>query len=202
MNLMLISDSPLFLQGLEISASKWPDNLHILKVGTPSELQSHARRYAEVDLFVLDLSGRAITSQGVLLIRQGYPCIAFSRDHSAISMRSGLSGNLDPDTERLASHMLNAACAKSTVYDCLDSYRFALDLAQRDARGPLSWIEFSRGEGRVLAALNKGMSNGEIALSLNLSKYTVKVHVSRIFKKVGVTSRMQLVALKPFREAS
>tara|TARA_R110002167_G_scaffold23131_3_gene82438 strand:- start:2608 stop:2961 length:354 start_codon:yes stop_codon:yes gene_type:complete len=117
-------------------------------------------------------------------------------------MRSGLTGNPHPDTERLARHFLNAACAKSTVYDCLESYRYALDKVHRDSKGPLSKVEFSRGEERVLAAMNEGMNNSEIACALNLSKYTVKVHLNRIFKKTGVTSRTQLIALKPFRETS
>ncbi|MFC4802397.1 response regulator [Neobacillus sp. GCM10023253] len=45
----------------------------------------------------------------------------------------------------------------------------------------------------VLLCLVKGMNNKEIAQTLFISDKTVKIHVSNIFKKLGVKSRSQVV---------
>jgi DNA-binding NarL/FixJ family response regulator len=44
---------------------------------------------------------------------------------------------------------------------------------------------------RVLELLSTGLSNKRIARELEISEITVKAHVSAIFRKLGVTNRMQ-----------
>ena len=46
-------------------------------------------------------------------------------------------------------------------------------------------------ENRVLELLKEGLSNAEIAERLFISEPTVKTHVTRIFKKLGMTRRSQ-----------
>lgn len=46
-------------------------------------------------------------------------------------------------------------------------------------------------EVEVLKMLSKGLSNKEIAATLNISERTVKNHVSNIFKKINVSDRTQ-----------
>jgi DNA-binding NarL/FixJ family response regulator len=48
-------------------------------------------------------------------------------------------------------------------------------------------------EQEVLICLVNGLSNKDIASSLFISDKTVKIHVSKIFKKLGVKSRSQAV---------
>ena len=45
----------------------------------------------------------------------------------------------------------------------------------------------------VLQSLNKGLSNKEICDEMNLKLPTVKTHISSIYKKLGVSSRVQAV---------
>jgi DNA-binding NarL/FixJ family response regulator len=47
----------------------------------------------------------------------------------------------------------------------------------------------------VLRATAMGKSNKEIAVGLDISDQTVKHHLSSIFKKAGVTSRLELIRL-------
>ena len=43
----------------------------------------------------------------------------------------------------------------------------------------------------LIAMLDKGMSNREIATQLEISEHTVKVHLWRLFRRLGVKSRTQ-----------
>jgi NarL family two-component system response regulator LiaR len=55
--------------------------------------------------------------------------------------------------------------------------------------------ELTRREQEVLALLVKGMSNPEIAAQLVISRATVKVHISSILSKLGVSSRGEAISL-------
>jgi DNA-binding CsgD family transcriptional regulator len=52
----------------------------------------------------------------------------------------------------------------------------------------------TRAEAHVLSILLRGSSNREIARSLSISIDTVKTHLQRIFRKLGVASRAQALA--------
>lgn len=51
--------------------------------------------------------------------------------------------------------------------------------------------ELSKREQEILGWICQGKTNVEIAATLRISPFTVKNHVQRIFKKIGVTNRMQ-----------
>jgi len=62
--------------------------------------------------------------------------------------------------------------------------------APRDPLAPLSERERA-----IVALVQRGLRNKEIAGELGLTEGTVKVHLHRIFEKLGVQSRMELVLL-------
>jgi DNA-binding NarL/FixJ family response regulator len=57
-----------------------------------------------------------------------------------------------------------------------------------------SGVQLPRREMQVLQLLSRGLGNKEIAEELNVSLETVKTHVERLFKHLGVTSRTDAVA--------
>ena len=50
-------------------------------------------------------------------------------------------------------------------------------------------------EGDVLQLLRQGLSNAAIALDLQIGIETVRTHARNIYRKLGVSSRRELVAL-------
>ena len=63
--------------------------------------------------------------------------------------------------------------------------------ALRNADGDPGHSELTLRQRRVLELLSTGLSNKRIARALDISEITVKAHVSAIFRKLGVTNRMQ-----------
>lgn len=56
------------------------------------------------------------------------------------------------------------------------------------------WRDLSRRELEILAWLCRGGSNMDIAAALDISPHTVKNHLQRIFRKIGVNNRTQAAA--------
>nr|WP_277350313.1 response regulator transcription factor [Nonomuraea sp. FMUSA5-5] len=74
--------------------------------------------------------------------------------------------------------------------------RMIAGLATRRAHpGPDRMAMLSDRERDVVAAIVRGLSNEEIAAALFLSRATVKTYLSRLFLKLGVRDRTQLVIL-------
>lgn len=65
--------------------------------------------------------------------------------------------------------------------------------APRAGDGP-SVLDLSARELEVLESICRGRTNLEIAAALGISPFTVKNHVQRIFRKIGVTNRTQAAA--------
>lgn len=63
--------------------------------------------------------------------------------------------------------------------------------ALRHADNAAGRSELTLRQRRVLDLLSTGLSNKRIASELEISEITVKAHVSAIFRKLGVTNRMQ-----------
>lgn len=71
------------------------------------------------------------------------------------------------------------------------AFPLAAASALREGAGGL---DLSTRELEVLAAICRGRTNLDIAAALEISPFTVKNHVQRIFRKMGVTNRTQAAA--------
>src|SRR5439155_6103035 len=89
---------------------------------------------------------------------------------------------LFPELAQLA----NAAAAQST----------ALSTATAEVQ-PAALLQnrfgLTRREKQMLEALGEGMANKDIAHQYGISECTVKHHLTRVFDKVGVYSRLELL---------
>ena len=55
-------------------------------------------------------------------------------------------------------------------------------------------MKLSQRQKQLIELLTEGMGNRDIAEHLQISEHTVKVHMWRLFKRIGVASRGQAVA--------
>jgi DNA-binding NarL/FixJ family response regulator len=120
-------------------------------------------------------------------------------EHLYDAMRAGASGFLLKDAP--PEHLLNAVRTVAAG-DTLLAPALTRRLIERFLRepppaahrtGPIPSL--SEREGDVLRLIAAGRSNRDIARDLHLSEATVKSHVSRVFRKLGVNDRAQAVVM-------
>ena len=68
-------------------------------------------------------------------------------------------------------------------------------LFRRNDRPSSGWDALTHTERRVIVLVVEGLSNPQIGERLFVSRRTVSTHLYRIFKKLDVASRSELVAL-------
>jgi two-component system nitrate/nitrite response regulator NarL len=111
------------------------------------------------------------------------------------ALRAGASGYLlkNIETDTLIEAIRKAAQGESVV-----SQQMTAKLIQGVRNPPkqeaaaVERDRFSPRERDILAALAQGESNKEIARKLDLAESTVKIHVQNIFKKLNMSSRVQV----------
>jgi len=75
-----------------------------------------------------------------------------------------------------------------------------LDNQRNPQRLPGEWPRFTAREREILQLLRAGQPNREIASALGIDEGTVKAHIGRLMRKVGVSNRIALT-IHPFTQA-
>ena len=65
------------------------------------------------------------------------------------------------------------------------------DPAFDEEAGPSTETKLSKRQKQLIIMLDRGLGNREIAEELDISEHTVKVHLWRLFRRLGVKSRTQ-----------
>ncbi|HEY4552060.1 MAG TPA: response regulator transcription factor [Bacillaceae bacterium] len=108
------------------------------------------------------------------------------------SIREGADGYLlkDAPSGQVVEAIRTVVKGESVIQPSMTKKLFDFHQQKRDSQ---SNEELTEREKEVLLCLLEGLSNKEIADKLFISDKTVKIHVSKIFKKLNVKSRSQAV---------
>ena len=129
---------------------------------------------------------------------------AFRADHGLIAV---------PALQRLAAAARSAAEADLGAGAAAEAFEqgseltieAAIDLAgrQRVARNEdtVGWDALTPTESKVAELVATGMTNTQVAAELVMGAETVKTHLSRVFAKVGVANRKELIVAASRRAA-
>lgn len=71
-----------------------------------------------------------------------------------------------------------------------------------EATAPFAWRSLSEPEQRVAFTVAQGLTNMQAAEELCLSRYTVDFHLRQIFRKLGISSRVELARLVAIEESA
>ncbi|MGK6354659.1 response regulator transcription factor [Sphingomonas sp. DT-207] len=204
---LLAEDDPLTLAGIQVLLDKTNFTV-VATVGTGTAALD-AVASARPDLLILDNSMPERTGLEVLRTLRG------RGDTRPVIL---LTGGINDQASKEAMHLgVNGIVIKATaprdLLTCLETVatgrrwidqevmQRVMDLAMSPdaARDPLETLS---GRERAVASLvQRGLRNREIADELRITEGTVKVHLHKVFEKLGVRSRTELILLAQERGA-
>lgn len=133
------------------------------------------------------------------LLRQSFPAIqvviltSFENPELVNSvLHAGAMGYLmkNVSAHELASAIRAAHSGRHTL-----APEAAKALIDASTKPPSIGHDLTEREIEVLTHMVKGLSNAEIAIQMNISRFTVKNHISSIFSKLGAASRTEAATL-------
>jgi two-component system nitrate/nitrite response regulator NarL len=199
---LLVDDHTLFRSGIKSLLQRNDDFDVVGEAGDGLEGIKRARSL-KPDVVLLDLHMAGISGlEAVKVIAEEMPdvhvlMLTVAEDARDLmdALRAGASGYLlkNIETDTLIDAIRRAAQGDSVV-----SQQMTAKLIQgvrASPKGEPAMLErdrFSPRERDIMASLAQGESNKEIARKLDLSESTVKIHVQNIFKKLNMSSRVQV----------
>jgi len=199
---LLVDDHTLFRSGIKSLLQRTDDFEVVGEAGDGLEGIKRVRSL-KPDVALLDLHMPGVSGlEAVKVISEEMPevnvlMLTVSEDAQDLmdALRAGASGYLlkNIETATLIEAIRKAAQGESVV-----SQQMTAKLIQGVRNPPkqeaaaVERDRFSPRERDILASLAQGESNKEIARKLDLAESTVKIHVQNIFKKLNMSSRVQV----------
>lgn len=186
MSLFVVEDHPLFREALATLLRRVKPGDTVVELDRVGSLPAMAAKHGEPELVCLDLSlSDSLGMSGVRDIKHHYPnCILV-----VVS---------EQQAEELETQCLDAGADAyiSKATDSKEMYLALRALLLPDStmdEDDLANSRLSKRQVQLLSALDMGLSNRDIAERLGISEHTVKVHLWRLFRRLGVKSRTQAV---------
>ena len=187
MSLYVIDDHPMVRQMIGMLLRRLRPASKVVELEKFSELQAALIKNGEPELFVLDLLlpgvKGATTISDVKKMYPEVPLVVLSAMPSGEARDACLEAGADLYIEKST----DTAEISAAIQDILKS-----DSDEADADVVVVGdIKLSKRQKQLILMLDRGLSNRDIAAELNISEHTVKVHLWRLFRRLGVKSRTQ-----------
>jgi DNA-binding NarL/FixJ family response regulator len=199
--LVLADDHPIVLEGLSRLFEREPDIAVVARCGD-GEAALAAVREHRPDLLLTDV--RMPRLDGMGLLRQvaseglGVPVVLLAGDLAEddlleavqLGVRGVVLKEMAPDL--LVRCVRTVHAGGQWLESQLTGRALTRLLARESARQKLSKLLTPR-EIELTKQVSQGLRNKEIAARLGITEGTVKIHLHRIYEKLNVTSRVELV---------
>ncbi len=194
MKILVVDDHALFREGLSCLLRGLEDNTDVLEARDYDETMQVLVAHPDLDLLLLDLNlpGRDGFSvlEAIVTFDSTMPVavLSASRRRSDIErvMSTSAMGFIPKDT---TSEVMLSAVRLILAGGIYTPPAPFLDAGETDVRQ--SRAALTRRQIEVLAMLLKGLSNKRISADLGIAQATTKMHITAIFKALGVTNRTQ-----------
>jgi DNA-binding CsgD family transcriptional regulator len=94
--------------------------------------------------------------------------------------------------DALVTNDFDAARAEGAALSIEEAIAYARRGRGERKRASSGWASLTRGELHVVKLVSEGLGNKEVAARLFVSPRTVQAHLTHIFAKLGLSSRVQL----------
>lgn len=202
MRILFADDHPLFREGVKPVLAKLADDVEIIEAKDYPAAFEAVRNNQDIDLALLDLYMPGMPGvDGIARFRASFPHIPLAV-LSAADERENIQ-------RLLANGALGYICKSSPSDVILSALRLILaggvyippNLLDEGGDSGKIIIESGKHEAltrrqvEVLRELAKGLNNKQIALNLNVTEGTVKIHLATIFRVLNVGSRTEALLL-------
>ncbi len=206
MNILIGDDHLLFREGLRRLLEQLHGDATFIEAGTFTELLDRCRSGMTYDIVLMDLHMPNWPGfdglREVQALQPGVPIVVISASEVLGDIRGaldhGATGYIPKSSSvKVMMGALNLVFSGG-IYVPPGALAPSVDVTPR-RRSPMDLTDRSGGYGltqrqrEVLECLRLGKSNKQIAYELGLSEGTVKIHVTAIFKSLGVKNRTQAV---------
>ena len=185
MSIYVIDDHPLMRDAIVMVLRRLRPAETIVELERLDKLAAAVKQNGEPALFCLDLKLPDVTGvSGVIAVKKIYPDVpvaVYSASPAADMEEACIEAGADTYIEKSASSAELTAALRGLL------------LADTEAEEPVSAAnsKLSKRQTQLIAMLDQGMSNRDIATELDISEHTLKVHLWRLFRRLGVKSRTQ-----------
>ena len=184
MSLYVIDDHPLVRQAIGMLLRRLRPASKVVELEKFSELQAAIIKNGAPELFVLDLLLPGVKgATAVSDIKNMYnevPLVVLSAMPAGEAEETCIEAGADLYIEKsTGANEISAAIQGLFVADATTEEEVPGD------------TKLSKRQKQLILMLDRGLSNRDIAAELSISEHTVKVHLWRLFRRLGVKSRTQ-----------
>ena len=183
MAIYVIDDHPLMREAIVMLLRRVRPGTELIELSQLSELEPAIAKGSAPELFCLDLKlPDTLGLSGVRLVSNQFPDVPL-----AVISATPASDMEEWCREAGADVYIEKSAGAAEIVNAL-----RLMLQGDSEMGGLEDItRLSKRQKQLLIMLDEGLSNREIAERLGISEHTVKVHLWRLFRRLGVKSRTQ-----------
>ena len=186
MTLYVIDDHPLMREAVVMLLRRMRPGANVVELERIGGVESSVKQHGTPDLICLDLKLPDTTgTSGIIELKKRFPetpLAVLSASPASDAEESCIEAGADIYIEKSsgAQEIGNALRALLSADGKFE------ELAPTDNK-------LSKRQKQLIVMLDRGLSNREIADELGISEHTVKVHLWRLFRRLGVKSRTQTI---------
>ncbi len=184
MSLFVIDDHPLVRQGIGMLLRRLRPTSVVVELEKFSELPAAIIKHGTPELFVLDLLLPGVKGTSAVhdtkAMYPEVPLVVLSAMPAGEAEETCIEAGADLYIEK-SSPPNDISAAIQGLMSADANFE---EMAPTDTK-------LSKRQKQLIVMLDRGLSNRDIAAELSISEHTVKVHLWRLFRRLGVKSRTQ-----------
>jgi DNA-binding NarL/FixJ family response regulator len=186
MTLYVIDDHPLMREAVVMLLRRLRPGANVVELDRMGGIESAVKQHGNPDLITLDLKLPDTTgASGVHELKKRFP-----ETPLAVLSASPASDAEEQCIEAGADIYIEKSSGAMEIGNAL---RALLSADGKFEELTPTDNKLSKRQKQLIVMLDRGLSNREIADELGISEHTVKVHLWRLFRRLGVKSRTQTI---------
>jgi DNA-binding NarL/FixJ family response regulator len=186
MALYVIDDHPLMREAVVMLLRRIRPGANIVELDRIGGVESAVKQHGNPDLICLDLKLPDTTgASGVVELKKRFP-------ETPLAVLSA-SPATDSEEDCVAAGADIYIEKSSGAQEIGNALRALLSADGKFEELTPTDNKLSKRQKQLIVMLDRGLSNREIADELGISEHTVKVHLWRLFRRLGVKSRTQTI---------